>query len=741
MSKILRFLLCLAFALQTVFHAAQAASVDAGAGSYTTVAPADRKVPVRTTFVTDAVSAPLPTNDWWSSLLWTKYSEAMFAHPLVVKCQAEGLRMAYPKVSTGEIGIFGGIPGQGDLVLGLEGVTFPDAQLDGYGDWFVSVRFVSDDRFLRVTFGHGSPFVFSAFDDASAPAIHFEKPPRIWSGGDGGAVVGLSVGDRHYGLFAPSGSSWQGRETENWVCRTPAKKKYFTVAVLPDASQATLDLFARHAHAQVVGTQVTWRYDEAASEVETQFTFETRPLEGGERGTLFALYPHQWSHLVKEPGTTLLPQTYESLRGPMKLASGTGFRTRLDFPGILPSLPPSGDKNILRSLLDEVAKEPLPPAKDTYWDGKMLGRIASLLPLARAVDGPAADALLASLKRRLEDWFTAGADETTTLFYYDEAWGTLIGYPASYGSDTDLSDHHFHYGYFLQAAGQVALADPAWASRWKPMADLLARDVAADRSDKQFPFLRNFDPYAGHSWASGTGKFADGNNQESSSEALNAWAGLILWGEATGDKALRDRGVFLYATELAAIENYWFDVENRNFPETFAAPYLTLLWGAKGVNETWFSRAPEAIHGINWLPVTGASLYLGRHPEYAGQRYARLVKEKGGENWSQWGDIIWMYRALSDPAAALKDYESRPEKFTPEDGNSLPNLYNWLHALNAFGQIEREIRGNYPLSAVFARNKVKTYVVYHVGPAARTVKFSDGTVVRCDKPGFAVVTK
>ena len=30
-----------------------------------------------------------------------------------------------------------------------------------------------------------------------------------------------------------------------------------------------------------------------------------------------------------------------------------------------------------------------------------------------------------------------------------------------------------------------------------------------------------------------------GNNQESSSEAVNAWAGLILWGEVTGDIVIR----------------------------------------------------------------------------------------------------------------------------------------------------------------------------------------------------------
>lgn len=68
-------------------------------------------------------------------------------------------------------------------------------------------------------------------------------------------------------------------------------------------------------------------------------------------------------------------------------------------------------------------------------------------------------------------------------------------------------------------------------------------------SETKYPFLRNFDIYEGHSWASGVanyefdengemvdkkGGLSGGNNQESSSESVNAWSSLILWGEAVG---------------------------------------------------------------------------------------------------------------------------------------------------------------------------------------------------------------
>ena len=79
------------------------------------------------------------------------------------------------------------------------------------------------------------------------------------------------------------------------------------------------------------------------------------------------------------------------------------------------------------------------------------------------------------------------------------------------------------------------------------MVNLLIRDIASpDPDDPMFPSIRCFDLYAGHSWASGHAKFADGNNQESSSESMNAWYAMMLWGEVTGDEnAPRHRSVSL----------------------------------------------------------------------------------------------------------------------------------------------------------------------------------------------------
>ena len=161
------------------------------------------------------------------------------------------------------------------------------------------------------------------------------------------------------------------------------------------------------------------------------------------------------------------------------------------------------------------------------------------------------------------------------------------------------------------------------------MVDLLIRDANNyDRTDTRFPYLRDFDIYAGHDWASGHGAFAAGNNQESSSEGMNFANALIQWGQATGNTAVRDAGIFIYTTQAAAIQQYWFDVDGSTFPAGWQHTAVGMVWGDGGSYATWFSADPEKIHGINMLPITGGHLYLGYRPEYVKKNYQEIVDQQ-----------------------------------------------------------------------------------------------------------------
>ncbi len=718
-----------------------------GEGSYLTALPPGAKGPPGTIYKTERVPGPTPTNRWWSSLAWLPFSERQFPHPLAVQAETSGLRVFYPgnRLHVTEKTIFGGMPGGGeDLVLQhSEQAQFPDARLDAHSDWFVRVGFAAADRSMTVAYGHGSPYVYAVYE-GGVPQVTFGRDAEVWA--DHADTIGVTVDGKHYGLFGPQDSTWSSNDRKRFINRSSGRQ-YCSLAVLPERSPAALLLFQRHAHAHVVDTRVAWRYDPATSTVETAFSYVTTPMEGQENETLFALYPHQW----QATSASLLDYQYPSIRGVMKLGKGKQFVTRHVYPGVLPVLPKTPNEEVrqVQELLSKESEVLGPAPKDTYWEGKALGKLATLAELAEQMDAMAtADKFLGQLRQRLEHWFTAtdaqGAAKRTGVFAYDRNWGTLIGYPPSYGSDSELNDHHFHYGYFLRAAAEVVRRDPDWGSeaRWGGMARLLVRDIANPlRDDGEFPFLRSFDVYAGHSWASGHARFGDGNNQESSSEAMNAWCGLILWGEATGDRALRDLGIYLFTTELAAINAYWFDVLGENRPDAFPQTTLGLIWGGKADYGTWFSAKPENIYGINWMPFHGGSLYLGLYPEYVQRNYQSLVARKGDACWDEWADLVWMYRALADAPAAMSDFTAGQAAFKPEAGHALAHTYHWIAALAELGQVDRRVTADTPLYAVFRRDQQRTYVVYNMSSRPLAVHFSDGFAVPRAAPGFSVVAK
>jgi len=717
-------------------------TVRVGKGSYTLTPPAGMKLPPQTIFRTARVVGPMPTNDWWSSLAWEPFSSNQFPHPLGVCAAKEGLRVSYPGAAIHAVPKHVMASMQKDLVLGhSQCEEFPDARVDAFSDWFVCAMFARGDRQMRVSYGHGSPFVYAKFTGGGA-TVRFDAPAQLWSGSADTPVLGVTVKGRHYGLFGPAGSTWSGLDGRLWTNR-PNGKAHFSLALLPDDRPETLALFGRYAHAHVVDTRVRWRYTAAEGLLETVFRFQTEPQEGTERGTLFALYPHQWM----TTSTDLLPYRYKSVRGPMRLGAGAGFTTVMRFPGVLPALPDKGsyDRNRLRRYVEEAAQTPFRRAGDTYWAGKSLGEMVNLIPVAEQLAGhEIAEKLRNTLKTRLEAWFTAPEDRAKRehFFYYDRNWGTLIGQRPSYGSSEQLNDHHFHYGYFVRAAAEIARADKAWAAdrQWGGMVKLLIRDMADpyrddprfpwlprfDPFDRRFPWLRCFDPYAGHSWASGHARFGDGNNQESSSEAMNAWTGVTLWGEATGDTALRDLGIYLYTTEMYAANAYWFDVEDRLFPPGYQQTCAALIWGGKTDYATWFSGEPEHTHGIILLPIQSGSLYLGLYPEYVRRNLQGLAKLRGGTTWKHWHETLWAYEALGDADAAMRRFEADPARI----GTRVrPFVYHWIGNLQAMGHVDRQVTADHPTAVAFTRDGKRTYVAYNLTPRPITVRFSDGATL------------
>lgn len=153
--------------------------VQVGKGSY---AVNDIKLaqPRQPKYVTQNVSVPIPSNDWWTSVSYKRLSDGIVALPLRFEYFDTGLGMFYasPIFTAPNNGGMDTKLSNMDLFINTGSIVrTPEARVDGFGDWSVDVVF-SDDGTpkMRNTIIKGSPYVYSTFTDPnsveiSSPAI------------------------------------------------------------------------------------------------------------------------------------------------------------------------------------------------------------------------------------------------------------------------------------------------------------------------------------------------------------------------------------------------------------------------------------------------------------------------------------------------------------------------------------------------------------------------------------------
>ena len=421
------------------------------------------------------------------------------------------------------------------------------------------------------------------------------------------------------------------------------------IAAVPDGADAAS--LAAVAADPVVGGSVDYAVD--GDLTTTTLTYRTR--DGGDT----AIVPMADQTVT---AGTRGSGTYQSIYGTMDVYTGTSVTTSA------PTLTASAELDVAglsdedkAALVEQIRTDAAAidfSASDTYFGGKYLYRGATLLTLAEqlGVDDVAAD-LRTRMSTELRMWFdpTRCATEATKCFVYDDKIRSIIGQEASFGSD-ELNDHHFHYGYLIYAAAVVAANDPALADAIAPVLDLVVADIASAQASTAFPQYRNFDPYSGHSWASGSSPFADGNNQESSSEAVNAWNAVALWAKARGNQQLETQATWMLSTEANAAKLYWTNTDLSEFP-AFTGTITALNWGGKRDYATWFSPEPGAMLGIQLLPMGAYSQYLAGDPE---RIKANLDQGAAGGYGVQFGEYMAQYLALADPAAARAELANLP---------------------------------------------------------------------------------
>lgn len=716
---------------------------------------------------------PIPTNDWWTDIINSRFSGSLWSYPAMLRTSEAGIEINFPTYWAD----YGNeIKSRSHITAGGRDFRASATIACDWHDWDVRFRMPATRGTgeIQVTAVHGSPFTWVEFGGGMEPRLTLSAPGELLAKGKG--YVGIKVDNDLYGIYFPEEVSLG---TEGTIIDLPGAG-WLSVALL--RSEADLEAFAPYAASIPRDTRVEWSYDEAQARVNTQWKVIAENLRDSSASApvLQGFLPHAYKYALAGAALPFIDnEGFVTPRGRMLLAaaaSGTfGYSYR--FSGMPPYYAaPRSDNSaehpfraevLDRLMADYASKGTF--GGDTYWGGKGLTQMALNMTFARQSGN---EAVYEESKRRLRealaDWLSYTPGEDTFFFSYYPRWGAMLGFDVSYDSDA-FNDHHFHYGYFTYAAALLCMEDAAFAAEYGEALTLIAKDYANwERTDTRFPFMRTIDPWCGHSWAGGLGDPGNdnGNGQESSSEAMQGWAGVYLLGVALGDKEMRDAGIWGWSTEARATREYWFDVDsprpandggrkawpgkgsrqgNYDYSE-YPYAYNSNITG-KGIGWwTWFGGDPLFMHGIQWMPVSPALDYLswdtdftawafddmmrGANSSYSHKWFESTSNSDNGEAIeplaaNDWGNVALCYLQRSDPEEAARIFDEALErKMHIATSVSTSHIsYFVTHSRLTYGEPDFDMYADIPTAQVCRKDGVDTYIVYNPDAEDRAVTF------------------
>ncbi len=735
--------------------------------------------------VNPALKKNVPTHRWWGSIPFVgemKIDDASDAayitpDPIRARISNRGVRVSGIPGGFKTIGNFPRYEGPVPFMEVFEGVAIAnskhsnlDAYLKNSSDASVTVQWKAGNiEVMEATFVHGSPYIYFTILDGQAML-----KTKANDGGEKGVFYqknnSLGVWTDVAGIrnsFLINGEAKTVFSNINTSEITiGGDSNEFTLTYLPKISgipdDAMCDFFSDSAREVIDSVEIDFTVDQTTNNVTVSHAYHDR--EGSAVTTAVGLHPLHWRHSPQ----TISDYKIRSARGMIKFAKTDSFNYTIPSVGVLPTLPNlSGAYNVqtLENLVSEFVGLGAPSwasSTDTYWAGKAYGKAAELAAIANTLGMDAeARQLIDWLKLELSDWFSAVTDgnlNAKKYFVYDETWDALLGLDEAYGSHQRLADHHFHYGYFVRAAAEICRVDPSWCSQssYGPMVELLIRDYAGDKNDPMFPHLRHFDPANGFSWADGKADALQGNNNESTSEAANAYGAIILYGLVTGNNTLVEKGMYLHASTSATYWQYWNDIDgykspgsdDKNFPPGYNKITTSIVWGSGADFSTWFSGAYAHILGIQGLPSNTLIFHVSLYPDYMRDYIALGLTESSNGKPSglpddHWRDLWWNLWAMSDANAAVADYNTVGPNYAAEAGESKAHTYQWINTMKALGQVKTgtgDLTSNHPASLAFEKDGKLTYVTYNFSSQAQNIVFSNGRSFTATPRGFTVIS-
>ncbi len=252
-----------------------------------------------------------------------------------------------------------------------------------------------------------------------------------------------------------------------------------------------------------------------------------------------------------------------------------------------------------------------------------------------------------------------------------------------------FNDKALQWGYIVTTAGLLAQYDQQFGgSPWidqklsngstvKDMINIICRDIInPSAQDPDFPQNRTFDFYTGHNIASGQTHYADGRNQESSSEAYNCFLGISIWAHATHQPELRAHALTLAGIEAASAQIYYQigDPAKSIYLPKFAQETIGVgnYFDQKIDAHTFFGSEkgwdPSLSIGIQSIPAHFNSMNHLHNAEFAKRAGDYLVA-----NWNEipvpWKSITLSLIAEANPTLATQLLTQIPDREIDEGTN------------------------------------------------------------------------
>jgi endo-1,3(4)-beta-glucanase len=618
--------------------------------------------------------APRPTTTAWQNLILGSGQSRIDLAPYQARALPEGLNVARvdPTASATSVQV----ADVRQLTLGA-GQAFTSHAVIAYDLLSVTLRYKATAGTMTLPLVQGMPYVTADYAGLTPVLL----PGQYSFASVNGSSTPGSVTGVRFLVGLSDGSSWLVYASSpisiTWNATRFGAGSSFTgtvrVASLPTPAMASV----LDAHAGAIPRGGEPQVSIACDVATLRFAYAT----SGQGPLLMMALPH---HLARLVAPQLAGLTYSTLTGVQQAVVGSSWTMRLPLTTKDWSAPRAPTAAHLTDVISALAVDSafVPDTTtvdgDPYFGGKQLAKLARLVLIADQLgDTDTASTLRARLAPLEAAWLDG---KNGNPLRYDTTWGGVVTANGLANPDADFgqghyNDHHFHYGYHLYAAAAVARFDPGFAAAHHAGLYALIRDIANPAvADTYFPRFRHMDFYRSHSWANGLNEWPDGNNQESTSEALNAWYGMYLVGLAVGDARVAELGRVLAALELDGAQTYWqVDPAASVYPQVFAqGACVGRLFEAQATFSTWFGGNPEYVYGIQMLPYTPLTEDLLSH-EWITAAWPTIHAATGSASVG-WQGLLSMAHAVIAREAAFAELSALSSW---DDGNSRTNALWW----------------------------------------------------------------